>query len=75
MMVKVKERGKGRREEIKMKRVEGKKGKKKKYRDEWLVGFKGNLKEEVWLGKDNLKKMKEMKGGVMKEMEWKRMME
>ena len=53
----------------------GKTGTSQSYRDAWFVGFTGNYTAAVWFGNDDFTPMKEMTGGTLPAMTFKKLMD
>ena len=53
----------------------GKTGTSQSYRDAWFVGFTGNYTAAVWFGNDDFSPMKDMTGGTLPAMTFKKLMD
>jgi penicillin-binding protein 1A len=51
----------------------GKTGTSQSYRDAWFIGFTGNYTTAVWFGNDDFTSMKEMTGGALPAMTFKKL--
>ncbi|MBL8578993.1 MAG: PBP1A family penicillin-binding protein [Mesorhizobium sp.] len=74
MMAEVPERGTARKAALPTIRSAGKTGTTQSYRDAWYVGFTGNYLAAVWLGNDDYSATRNMSGGSLPAMVWRRLM-
>lgn len=75
MLALVPESGTGRRAALPGIRSAGKTGTTQSYRDAWYVGYTGNYTAAIWLGNDDFSVTKNMTGGSLPAMTWRRLME
>ena len=74
IMVQVPEIGTARRSALDGIRSAGKTGTTQAYKDAWYVGFTGNYTAAVWFGNDESTPTRNMTGGSLPAMTWKRLM-
>lgn len=74
MLALVPDAGTGRKAALPYIRSAGKTGTTQSYRDAWYVGFTGNFTAAVWLGNDDFSTTKDMTGGSLPAMTWRRLM-
>jgi penicillin-binding protein 1A len=74
ILVQIPEIGTARRSALLGFRSAGKTGTTQSYRDAWYVGFTGNYTAAVWLGNDDFTPTREMTGGSLPAMIWRRLM-